>query len=72
MDPYLRNVDLYLVSRGGKLDENMVLMHWPHALRIGSAPAYEQWYLGPDDQRRAVLGKDYQRFEFLNEVSAPR
>jgi hypothetical protein len=72
MDPDLRDVDLFLVSRGTETDANMVLLNWPGAQRISSGSAYEQWYLGAVDQRRALPGKNYRRFELLMETSPPR
>ncbi|HWX81946.1 MAG TPA: hypothetical protein VNZ02_17725 [Steroidobacteraceae bacterium] len=71
MDPYLRDADLYLASRGGELDEKMVLTNWPAARRVSTGPAYEQWYLGPSDQRRARPGERYPRFELIAEAATP-
>jgi hypothetical protein len=70
-DPYLRDADLYLVSRGWELDEKIVLTNWPAAQRVSAGPAYEQWYLGPSDQRRARPGERYPRFELLAEAATP-
>jgi hypothetical protein len=70
-DPYLRAADLLLVSRGEALDANMVLMNWPSALKVSSGPAYEQWYLGPSDQRRAIPGERRHRFELLAAAATP-
>jgi hypothetical protein len=65
IDPYLRDADLLLVSRGADFDAKMVLLNWPGALKIGIGPASEQWYLGPKDLRRAVHGSECARFELL-------
>jgi hypothetical protein len=54
MDPYLRDANLFLVSRGADLVAEMVLLNWPDAVKIGSSLSYEQWYLGPLDHRRAM------------------
>jgi hypothetical protein len=72
IDPLLRDPDLLLVSRGADLDARMIHENWPDAIKIGSGPAYDQWYLGLVDQRRAVPGKNYQRFELLTEALPPR
>jgi hypothetical protein len=53
IDPLLRGPDLKLVSRGAELDAKMILSNWPQAIKVGGAAAYDQWYLGPADQRRA-------------------
>jgi hypothetical protein len=65
MDPYLRDADLFLVSRGVDLDAKMVLLNWPGAVKIGSGRVFEQWYLGPKDLRRAVQGNERVHFELL-------
>jgi hypothetical protein len=65
MDPYLRDPDLFLVSRGADLDAKMVLLNWPGAVRIGSGRAFEQWYLGPKDLRRAAQGSERAHFALL-------
>jgi hypothetical protein len=49
IDPQLRGKDLMLVSRGAALDAKLVLDHWPQALKITGDRAYDQWYLGPDE-----------------------
>jgi hypothetical protein len=72
IDPLLREPDLLLVSRGAELDARMIHENWPDAIKIGSGPPYDQWYLGPFDQRRAAPGKNYQRFELLTEALPPR
>jgi hypothetical protein len=56
MDPFLRSKDLYLVSRGADLDAEMLHKNWPGATKIASGPAYEQWYLGLEDNRSTIAG----------------
>jgi hypothetical protein len=65
IDPYLRDADLVLVSRGADLDAKMVLLNWPGAVKIGSGLAYEQWYLGPKDLRLAAQGNEHAHFALL-------
>lgn len=66
MDPYLRDADLFLVTRGADLDAKMVLLNWPGAVKIGSGRAFEQWYLGPKDHRQAAAqDSDRAHFELL-------
>ena len=72
MDPELRSPDLFLVSRGTEMDATMVLLNWPGAQRISSGPAYEQWYLGAVDQRRAPGSANSRRFELLTAAPPPR
>jgi hypothetical protein len=76
IDPYLRDVDLILVSRGADLDAKMVLRNWPGAVKIGSGRAFEQWYLGPKDHRQAAQGSERAlpaaaRFELLPGAELP-
>jgi hypothetical protein len=52
IDPLAAEADLILVSRGTELDSRMVLQNWPSAIKLPGARAYDQWYLGPEDQRR--------------------
>jgi hypothetical protein len=72
IDPLLRDPDLLLASRGAELDARMIHENWPDAIKIGSGPPYDHWYLGPLEQRRAAPGKNYQRFELLTEALPPR
>jgi hypothetical protein len=65
MDPYLGDADLFLVTRGADLDAKMVLLNWPGAVRIGTGRAFEQWYLGPKDQRQAAQGSERAHFALL-------
>ena len=53
IDPFLRDQDLRLVSRGGALDGEMIQRNWPSATLVQHRAAYDQWSLGPEDQRRA-------------------
>jgi hypothetical protein len=46
MDPLLRSEDLYLATRGGALDEELIQRNWPSAVQCGSAPGVVQWCLG--------------------------
>lgn len=50
-DPLLRANDLLLVSHGNALDEQLVLLNWPHATKVRAGRAADQWYLGSADQR---------------------
>ena len=61
IDPFLRDRDLVLVSRGSKLDLKMILTNWPDAVQIGSGLSYDQWYLGTEEHRSAIPG-DAKRF----------
>ena len=72
IDPLLRNPDLLLASRGAELDAKMIHENWPDAMKIDSGPPYDQWYLGPLDQRRAAPGKNCPRFELVTEALLPR
>jgi hypothetical protein len=75
MDPFLRNKDLYLVSRGAELDAEMLHKNWPGAMKIGDGPAYEQWYLGPEDYRSTIPGiqgdKQFRLLPFPKAISLP-
>ena len=61
IDPLLRGRDLLLVSRGAELDTQLIRRNWPSAVKIASRPAADQWYLGPQDQRVPIPGKNDQR-----------
>jgi hypothetical protein len=56
MDPLLRAPDLFFVSHGPKLDADLVKQHWPNAVKLQGGFLAEQWYLGPEDQRRSNPG----------------
>jgi hypothetical protein len=51
IDPLLRDRDLLLVSHGADFDAQLIRQNWPSAVKIASASAADQWYLGPEDQR---------------------
>jgi hypothetical protein len=61
MDPLLRNPDLLLVSHGADLDTQLIRRNWPHAFKIASGRAADQWYLGPQDLRVPLPGEPHQR-----------
>jgi hypothetical protein len=63
-DPLLRSQDLKLVSHGAELDAQLIRQNWPAAVKVAGAPAADQWYLGPVDQRRAIPGSKERRFVF--------
>jgi hypothetical protein len=69
IDPYLREVDLILVSRGTELDTKMIAANWPGAIRIASEPAYDQWYLGSEDRRRPTLDNNIKQFVFVSQTT---
>ena len=60
-DPFLRDQDLLLVSHGAELDEQLVRQNWPHALKISTTRAADQWYLGPEDNRISTPNRAGQR-----------
>jgi hypothetical protein len=65
IDPLLRDPDLSLVSHGSELDAQLIRQNWPGAVKISSGRAADQWYLGPQDQRLPIPGKENQkRFVF--------
>jgi hypothetical protein len=68
IDPLLRDRDLLLVSRGAELDAQLIRRNWPGAVRIEGVPAADQWYLGPQDQRRPIPGTRDQRHFVLEGV----
>jgi hypothetical protein len=61
IDPLLRNRDLLLVSHGAKLDDQLVRLNWPNAVKASSGRAGDQWYLGAEDQRQPISGKKEER-----------
>jgi hypothetical protein len=61
IDPLLREPDLLLVSHGAELDTQLIRQNWPSAVKIASQRAADQWYLGPQDQRVPMPGKNDQR-----------
>jgi hypothetical protein len=52
MDPFLRDEDLILFSRGPELDAELRRQNWPSASLVGRGFRVEEWNLGPEDQRR--------------------
>lgn len=64
-DPLLRDQDLYLVSHGGPLDEQLIRQNWPEATQLGGSVAADQWVLGPVDRRESTPGtSDARHFIF--------
>ena len=61
-DPLLRNQDLFLVSHGSVLDGQMIQENWPEAGKVSGNRAADQWYLGAEDRRHAIPGKDETQF----------
>jgi hypothetical protein len=61
IDPLLRERDLLLVSHGTELDTQLIRQNWPSAVKIASQRAADQWYLGPQDKRVPMPGKNDQR-----------
>ena len=59
MDPTLRSEDLYLATRGGELDEQLIQRNWPNAVRCGSAPLVVQWCLGNAPGLRSSPGDSF-------------
>jgi hypothetical protein len=53
MDPFLRDEDLILNSRGPELDAELRRQNWPTATLAGAGFHVEEWNLGPKDQRRS-------------------
>jgi hypothetical protein len=61
-DPLLRDSDLFLVSHGSALDEQLVRLNWPNATKVQIGRAADQWYLGPVDERTPIqdgIGKHF-------------
>jgi hypothetical protein len=61
IDPLLRERDLLLVSHGAELDTQLIRQNWPDAVKIAAGRAADQWYLGPQDQRLPIPGKEDQK-----------
>jgi hypothetical protein len=66
VDPLLRQPDLFFVSHGSELDERLIRRNWPNAALIARTHAADQWYLGPQDQRVPISGKETQKHFVLN------
>jgi hypothetical protein len=62
IDPFLRDPDLVLVSRGSETDLRMILLNWPDAVKLSSGQSYDHWYLGSGEHRRAMRGEATKRF----------
>ena len=60
-DPLLRDQDLMLVSHGAKLDAQFIRQNWPSAVIISNDGSAEQWYLGAEDQRLPIPGRNEER-----------
>jgi hypothetical protein len=67
-DPLIRNPDLMLVSHGKELDARLIQENWPNAVKVSSGRAADQWYLGPQDQRLPIPGKEPGRQFVLTHV----
>jgi hypothetical protein len=61
-DPLLRNKDLLLVSHGAMLDMQLIQRNWPGAVKVSGDRAADQWYLGSEDRRQAIAGRDERQF----------
>ena len=61
IDPLLRDRDLLLVSHGAELDAQLIRQNWPSAVKIAGERAADQWYLGSQDQRLPISGKEGQK-----------
>jgi hypothetical protein len=61
IDPLLRDCDLLLVSHGAELDTRLIRQNWPDAVKIAGGRAADQWYLGPQDRRLSIPGKEGQK-----------
>jgi hypothetical protein len=72
-DPLLRDLDLFLVSRGVELDTRLIRQNWPAAVEIAGGGAADQWYLGPRDMRLPIPGTEEQKhFVFApNQITQP-
>jgi hypothetical protein len=56
IDPFLRDPDLLLSSRGHSLDAELMHQNWPNAVKVHGPWWVDEWYLGPQDQRRSTPG----------------
>ena len=54
IDPFLRDRNLMLASRGPKLDAELIRQNWPGAVLENDGQWGQQWYLGDTDQRRTA------------------
>jgi hypothetical protein len=62
IDPFLRDPDLFLASRGTEMDSKMILKNWPNAVNVSSGRSYDHWYLGPEEHRSSIPGESKKRF----------
>lgn len=56
IDPFLRDEDLILASRGKQLDDILIKQNFPGAVEIRDGFFVAHWYLGPIDQRHSLPG----------------
>jgi hypothetical protein len=57
IDPFLRDPDLLLSSRGRSSDAELIRQNWPYAVKVHGVPWWvDEWYLGPQEQRRSTPG----------------
>lgn len=56
IDPFLRDPDLLLISRGWASDAELMRQNWPNAIKVYAGRWVDEWYLGPKDQRRSTPG----------------
>jgi hypothetical protein len=52
IDPFLRDRNLLLASRGPKLDAELIRQNWPGAVLENEGEWGQQWYLGATDRRQ--------------------
>jgi hypothetical protein len=71
IDPLLRQRDLFLVSHGAELDEQLIRQNWPSAVKIASQRAADQWYLGPQDRRVPEPGRSGQQHFVIGKLIPP-
>jgi hypothetical protein len=52
IDPFLRDRNLLLASRGPDLDAELIRQNWPNAILESDGKWGQQWYLGDSDRRQ--------------------
>jgi hypothetical protein len=62
IDPMLRDTDLLMLSRGKKLDTELMRQNWPDAVVVNHGYWAQQWYLGPDDKRQVTENDRVKHF----------
>jgi hypothetical protein len=67
-DPLLRNKDLLLVSHGALLDTELMQRNWPRAVKISADRTADQWYLGSEDRRQAIPGREGERQFVISQI----